>query len=1150
MICMENIKTIAGAEKRLTKRLTRYWVFLSFFYILAILFYAVYSLTYGYYSSNSATVGLLAPRFLASRIGAAFLLVYVVGAVFLAIDLRARDIRERMSEVLDSRPYTNLELVVGRFLGIFLPLYVPVIVLSVFLELLGGLLIAMGSPVGEPMEIISLATFVLIVVPSALAFVLSLVFLVTLLIRNRLGAAVLVPAILGTSVWAALNLPVAYGRLLDVVGLTTLYFPTDITPAMLNPDGWLQRLSLLFAAFGMLGFSAAVHPRLDDGSRPRLAFWGTGLILLALLFLGSGYYRSTHTLKIAEKWRVAHAARTDIPVPDLQSISGKVNIDPGKVLDMELDLSFRAPGGGHLKNALFTLNPGEKVTAVVDATGQPLVYTHENGLLELTLPNSLPPGEETTVHLSITGLPDNRFAYLESAINPEMIGFSGGGGNMLLLGTEPSVFDRRFVALMPGIRWLPAPGPETNRDDERPIDFYMVDLTVDLPRGWLAAGPGRRHTAEGNTDSERFRFSPGAPVPEVALIASRFESRSVEIEGVLMEVLIQKNHMKNIEVMAETGDMIRTWIKERLTEAKEYGLSYPYDGLTLVEVPNTLRSYGGGWRMDTTLALPGLLLMRETSFPLARFDVAFREPEKFKNQEGGLTQAKWEKLRNFFQTDFSGGNIFTGAARNFFVYQTSAQGREGLALNFLMDTLSSLLVVETQGYYSTYVLSQASKMGFMESNDVIFRACGAHAYFTFAGGGNIVDEFILDRASRPEAWEQVMAVALKDMDPWKEPENALDMLTIKVAPIAQAILDTLGPEKTGQLLSSIRETHKGESYSFNDLLAAVKAMDRDLEAFLVDWMDSTALPGFVCSETLAYRLPDSEDGTPRYQLLFSVQNDESVAGLFRFVYMYPSKPMTLPNLIKSDPIRLPGKSAIRFGTVRSQPPIMVNIEPYLSLNRTTVSTNYPSIDFEKIKKVEAVDGIEKLPWMLPEEPPVIVDDLDDGFQVMTEEQTEGLRINAWKDETNPSDQGLPRTDNIIDLPENWSRAIITGSWGKYRHTLAGVKAGNGEKKAVFSAAIPYSGQWNLELYLPPKRAIFLSSNRFPDPKWGDWHLTVKDGNGDAHEIEFDSNAASNGWNLAGSLALPEGKVSVILSNETEGDFVIADAIRWAPVGGR
>ena len=103
---------------------------------------------------------------------------------------------------------------------------------------------------------------------------------------------------------------------------------------------------------------------------------------------------------------------------------------------------------------------------------------------------------------------------------------------------------------------------------------------MDLPGGWLAAGPGRRHKVEGNAESERFRFSPGAPVPEVALIASRFESRGVEIEGVFMELLVHPEHTKNIELLADTGEKIQSWIGEHLREAADKGLGYPYDGLT------------------------------------------------------------------------------------------------------------------------------------------------------------------------------------------------------------------------------------------------------------------------------------------------------------------------------------------------------------------------------------------------------------------------------------------------------------------------------------------------------------------------------------------------------------------------------------------
>ena len=169
----------------------------------------------------------------------------------------------------------------------------------------------------------------------------------------------------------------------------------------------------------------------------------------------------------------------------------------------------------------------------------------------------------------------------------------------------------------------------------RSVDYFEVDLKVDLPEGWLAAGPGRRTEMEGGSDAASFRFSPPAPVPEVALVASRFESRSMEVEGVTLEVLMNKKHMKNLDVLAETGEKIREWTGDRLREAKEYGLGYPYDAITLVEVPNTLRSYGGGWRLDTAMAPPGMLLMRETGFPTARFDSAFRKPETFKDKEGG-----------------------------------------------------------------------------------------------------------------------------------------------------------------------------------------------------------------------------------------------------------------------------------------------------------------------------------------------------------------------------------------------------------------------------------------------------------------------------------------------------------------------------------
>jgi len=707
---------------------------------------------------------------------------------------------------------------------------------------------------------------------------------------------------------------------------------------------------------------------------------------------------------------------------------------------------------------------------------------------------------------------------------------------------------------MPGLRWLPASGPEKDRDDPRvrSVDYFNIDLKVDLPGGWLAAGPGRRHKVEGNSDGVSFRFFPPAPVPEVALVASRFENRAMEVEGVTLEVLINKKHMKNLEVLAETGEKIREWMGDRLREAKEYGLAYPYDALTLVEVPNILRSYGGGWRLDTAMAPPGMLLMRETGFPTARFDSAFRKPESFKDREGGIQQAKWERLKTFFINDFSGGNILSGGARNFFLYQTSAKGPEGLALNYVIETLTNLLITESRSYFSAHVFMAENAM---DMDDVLGATVNSYARDP-SRGTSVVDTAIGMAVSHPQVWDRALGISLKDMDPWEDPARTIDVLTLKANAVAQTIMDTLGREKTGQLLASIRRSYKGKSFSLNDMVDAGKVLGYDLTEILGDWLGSTNLPGFVCTQAKIYRIADSEDGNPRYQMLFTIRNDEPVPGFFRFVYEYPGEGGNqrargftmvgggagqLNSGVKSDPIRVAGKSTVQFGIIVSGPPASVSLEPYLSLNRTSFSLQLNTLDEGKIVKAEAIEGLEELPYSLPREASIVVDDLDPGFNVIKNEEDKGLRISAREDEERPTDQGLPIAFNRI--PRTWSRIANSGCYGKYRHTLAVVGAGEGDKKVMFSADINQAGQWDLEVYIPSKQSIM--SRR----RWGTYHMLITDGNGDQYEIKLDSKAASRGWNLAESINLPEGETTVTISNKTDGQFVVADAIRWTPSAG-
>ena len=1139
MLNMKQVWSIARAETLITRRLARYWVFLIFSYLIMLIVFVYYSLLHGLFSTYSATAGLLCPKFLVSLLGVYYLLIYSVCVVFLAFDIRARDRRERIIEVLDSRPYTNLELVAGRFLGILIPSWVPILILVVLIELLGLLLKGVGSPIGEPVEMYSLLAFVFFMSLPCLAFVLSIVFLVTLLVRNRLVSAVILLILMGLDAWAIAKLPVYKAQIFDIYGTFEMGFPSDLVLPFTDANDLLQRIAILIASFGILGISAAVHPRLDDGSRAKLAGKGTAIVIIAACLMGFVYFNDAKVIRNQELWYEAHGKYSQEPVPDLKTVSGKVKIIPGKRLDLDLDITFRAPEDNSLKKALFTLNPGQKVIKILDIMGKPIDFIHNNGLLEISLPEILSPGEETVVHLQVEGLPDKNFAYLKSAMNIlEMSALNS--NNIALLGGENIIFNSGFVALMPASRWLPASGPEKGRDDprERAADFYNVDLLVELPEKWLVAGPGRRQKVEEKDGFTVFRFSPPSQVPEIALIASQFESRSFEVDNVLMELLISKKHMKNIEVLADTVDKIREWTGDKLKETREMGLGYPYDGFTAVEVPARLRAYGGGWRLDTVQFPPGLLLLRELSLPTARFDSAFRDPKKFKDKEGGIAQAKWERLQTFFKNDFSGGNVLTGAPRNFFLYQTSAVGTEGLALNFVMETLSGLLVADTKGYFSAHIYLTGTKINSIITSVLL------NYFQTRSLGVSVSDATIRTMTSRPAVWEKALEVPLKDMDPWKDPADSVDVLTLRGYAISQAIMDILGREKTAALLSTIRNNHRGQSFSYDDMIKAGKDLGYDLNELFGDWIGSTGLPGFVVSEAKVYRIPDDENGSPRYQMLFTVRNDEPVPGAFRFVYLYPGEANNL-ELAASESIRLEGKHSLRYGTIMSRLPNNYFLEPYLSLNRMIFLIKINSFDQDKIIQEDPIRGIEEIPWSLPVADSIIVDDLDKGFEIMEEEEEKGLRLKARNKKDEETDQGLPYIgSNISALPPpgEWSRIAETTAWGNYRHTYAVIKPGSENKRAIFSTSLPNDGAWDLELHMPMK-------NGFLNRRYGTWHITVTDSNGDQHKIEFDSQSGIEGWNMAEKLNLPEGKVTVELSNRTNGQLVVADAIRWTPSKG-
>jgi hypothetical protein len=174
---------------------------------------------------------------------------------------------------------------------------------------------------------------------------------------------------------------------------------------------------------------------------------------------------------------------------------------------------------------------------------------------------------------------------------------------------------------------------------------------------------------------------------------------------------------------------------------------------------------------------------------------------------------------------------------------------------------------------------------------------------------------------------------------------------------------------------------------------------------------------------------------------------------------------------------------------------------------------------------------------------IVIDDLDDGFFWEEAKGKSMLRFSGRGVEEEDLDNGLPTPLRGLSDAKRWSRMTYADAYGKYRRTMAVVTSGSGKRNAGFRADLVNAGEWELEYYFPgfPGQGRRRTS-RSP----GTWKLTIQDSSGE-REVEFDAEGAEVGWNSLGRFEMATGEATVRISDETDGDFIQADAIRWTPV---
>jgi len=1128
---------IAIAEMRSSVRLVRTQFFVALALAVGLGIYAAQAVFHRILWASPHLV--TPPRFLIDTIGTAVLTILAVGTVALAFDHRVRDRNERIAEAVDSRPHSNLALVAGRLVGIVAVVWLTAVFLALVLQAWGLVASVFQWPIGEGMEPVSLMMFVFLDALPTLVFWCALALTLAAALRFRLAVLVVALSLIGTHLWIATNVPVFLHDAV-VANLAGTHLPSDAAPVLPDGANLLQRAALLAMAVGLLMVAAELYPRVDGrATTPRvlagIGFVAVGVLLIAELVVQSFAERDEKTA-----WVAAHETHRNAPRLDLETVSGAVRIEPGRRLAIDVELGLANSDESALQHLVFSLNPGLAVEEIrVDGVSG--TFRHEMGVLTIDLPNPLAAGDGIGIGIQAIGVPDPRFAHLDSAIDNSAAPRREARVNTL--GSVASVFQHDYVALMPGVRWLPSPGSilGDGNPDLRPRDFFSLDIDVDVPEGWLVAGPGRREPVSAG----RFRFQPQAVVDEVGLFASRFERRAMLANGIEFELLLRPGHLDNVRLFADAGDALKTRVESFLDWAEQLGLGYPYGTLSLVEVPGRLRTFGGGWRMDSLEVLPGVALLREVGFPVARLDAPLQAGET----QGYTDDPKVNVLERFFRGDTGGGDLRLNLARELLFAQTGAEGEGATALEFVCQDVVARLVTGAGGYFTPHLVTAGGFADLPKLLAILSR-----------NGSSLAIGYTLRKNARDSAstWRWARRTSLADLNAHEDTEKAFHALALKGQAIGRALLEEMGPGK-GELLSALRTRFAGRTFSAADFKAVAASVGTPVGPLLGDWIHGKSLPGFVASPLSAIRLTDTREGAPRYQTRVHVHNGEPVGGLLRVRYMV--RDGTTSTGIRnhwSRPIRVEAHASVEVGMVVPGPPQAGWVEPYLSLNQGYLALPPPSFDPQTQSPAEAFTGTRPSNWRPFPDDEIVVDDLDPGFSVATAQGAPTA--------TGEQDEGLPEYTMFAEVPQDWTRLPVPSAWGRYRHTVAVTRTLSKPSEVIFSAELPTAGRWRVDYHLPfrgvrlaatqrnneaasgRERAVRSGAPPFLTQPRGAYAIkliTASQGN----PVAFDASNGVEGWNPIGAIELAApGDVHVVVSlgeiNSLTTPVVIADAVRW------
>ena len=337
-----------------------------------------------------------------------------------------------------------------------------------------------------------------------------------------------------------------------------------------------------------------------------------------------------------------------------------------------------------------------------------------------------------------------------------------------------------------------------------------------------------------------------------------------------------------------------------------------------------------------------------------------------------------------------------------------------------------------------------------------------------------------------------------------------------------------------KFLFDFLEKNKFKTVTVDDFLKALKKNSGfDFTTYLYQWYNERQFPKFEVYDAKRIRFIGKEK--IMYNFIFKIYNSGSTDGTIQAWIggQYDNVHRTF---------HLEANQAKEIGLIADLPERYktIGFETYNALNDKYLHISTGKLKYSQNEKPFDGERIVEIPQKLINPKVIIVDNLDQGFAVLT--QPRKCFIMKLLNKSGPEDEEIEKF-SFRRPPGRWRAGFAGYFYGESEKTAHYIKSGKGEQKVRWKAELPENGTYDIYFYTP----VYLQF-RIPAP--GEAKYAVEDFDFRVYhdegvdEVALDLSKAKSGWTYIGIYSLSQGTAKVELTDKSKGRVVYADAVKW------